>query len=159
MDYMFTEGFLGTRAPFFMDFVMIMVIALPFLVFIAISFATKKNYRAHSLTHQWIFGIAVVVVSYFEYGVRVGGGYEKFSQGSGVSHDYSFIVLIFHIIVALIGFVIWLKLILNARKDSERKVLPGMNSAQHKKDGKRAFLWINLTAITGIWVYIILFVS
>ncbi|HFU77501.1 MAG TPA: DUF420 domain-containing protein [Epsilonproteobacteria bacterium] len=158
MDYMFQPGFLGTRAPFFMDFVMIMVALLPLLVAVAISFAKKKNYRLHALSQTIIFVVAVIVVGYFEYGVRVGGGFNGFVKDSPVSHDYAFYVLIFHIIVAVIGFVIWTHTLITARKDSNNKTLPGLYSASHKKAGRRVFMWIVFTALTGIWVYILLFV-
>jgi len=158
MDYMFQTGFLGTRAPFFMDLVMIMVALLPLLVAIAISFAKKKNYNLHALMQTIIFVIAVIVVGYFEYGVRAGGGYEGFVKGSSVSHNYAFYVLVFHIIVAVIGFIIWAHTLITAKKDSSTKALPGIYSASHKKAGRRAFVWIACTAITGIWVYILLFV-
>jgi putative membrane protein len=157
MDYMFQPGFLGTRAPFFMDFVMIMVALLPLLVAIAISFARKRNYRLHALTQTVLFVVAVVVVGYFEYGVRAGGGYEGFVKGSSVSHHYAFYVLIFHIIVSIIGFIIWTHTLITARKDSKRHTLSGIYSAAHKKAGKRAFRWIVYTAITGVWVYVLLF--
>ena len=157
MDYMYEVGFLGTRAPFFMDFVIIMVALLPLLVMVAISFAKKRDYAAHALTHKILFVIAVIVVSYFVYGVRVGGGYEGFVIVSSVSHDYAFYVLIFHIIVAVVGFVIWTRTLITAHKDNKKKTLPGIYSATHKKAGRRAFLWIVLTAITGIWVYVLLF--
>jgi len=157
MDYMFQSGFLGTRAPFFMDFVMIMVVLLPFLVLIAISFAKKQNYQLHAQAQTIIFVVAVIVVAYFEYGVRVGGGYEGFVEDSSVSRSYAFYVLIFHIIVAVIGFGIWTYTLVSARKDSKKKTLPGLYSVAHKKAGKRAFIWIVLTAITGLWVYVLLF--
>jgi putative membrane protein len=157
MDYMFASGFLGTRAPFFMDFVMIMVVALPFLILIAISFAKKRHYKAHAISQTILYIVAVIVVGYFEYGVRVGGGYEFFVQGSSVSHNYAFYVLIFHIAVALIGFGIWTHTLLSARKDHKNKSLPGLYSASHKKAGRRAFIGIVLTALTGVWVYVLLF--
>lgn len=157
MDYMFQPGFLGTRAPFFMDFVMIMVALLPLLVVIAISFAKKKHYTLHALVQSTIYVVAVVVVGYFEYGVRAGGGYEGFVKGSSVSHHYAFYVLLFHIAVAVIGFIVWTYTLWTARKDSKAKTLPGLYSKSHKKAGKRAFLWIVATSVTGIWVYILLF--
>jgi len=157
MDYMFQPGFLGTRAPFFMDFVMIMVALLPLLVAIAISFAKKKNYTVHALMQTSIFVIAVIVVGYFEYGVRAGGGYEGFVKGSSVSHNYAFYVLIFHIIVAVIGFLIWAYTLVVARKYDKDRTLPGRYSKVHQKYGKMSFIAIIATAVTGIWVYILLF--
>jgi len=159
MDYMFQPGFLGTRAPFFMDFVMIMVALLPILVAIAISFASVQKYKRHGITQILIYVLAVIVVAYFEYGVRVGGGYDGFIKGSSVSHNYASYVLIFHIIVAIISFIIWTHTIMRARKDTKFRALPGMYSQLHKKMGKRAFIWILLTSLTGIWVYILLFIS
>jgi putative membrane protein len=158
MEYMFQPGFLGTRAPFFMDFVMIMVALLPLLVAIAISFAKKRNYSAHAFTQTLLYIVAVIVVGYFEYGVRVGGGYEGFVEGSSVSHSYAKYVLIFHIIVAVIGFIVWTYTLFTARRDSKRHTLPGLYSQAHKKAGKRTFMWIVATAFTGIWVYILLFI-
>lgn len=159
MDYMFQPGFLGTRAPFFMDFVMIMVALLPLLVVIAISFAKKRNYSLHAFTQTFIFVVAVIVVGYFEYGVRAGGGYEGFVEGSSVSHNYAFYVLVFHIAVAIIGFIVWTHTLVTARKDSKNHTLPGLYSMTHKKAGRRAFMWIVTTAITGIWVYTLLFMA
>jgi len=157
MDYMFQSGFLGTRAPFFMDFVMIMVALLPLLVAVAISFAKKKNYSLHALVQTSIFVVAVIIVGYFEYGVRVGGGFDGFMKGSSVSHKYAFYVLVFHIIVATIGFAIWAYTLWSARKDRRMHTLPGLYSPSHARAGRRAFMWIVATAITGIWVYILLF--
>jgi len=159
MDYMFQSGFLGTRAPFFMDFVLVMVALLPLLVAVAISFAKRHNYRLHAVTHQIIFVVAFIVVAYFEYGVRVGGGYEGFVKGTSASHNYILYVLILHIIISVIGFGIWLSTIISARKDSKNRTLPGIYSASHKKAGIRAFIWIVLTALTGVWVYILLFIA
>ena len=158
MDYMFQPGFLGTRAPFFMDFFVIIVALLPFMVAIAIFFAKKKNYYAHAKTHIFLFTVAIISVAYFEYGVRVGGGYEDFSRASSVSQHYLFYVLIFHIIVAVVGLIIWAHTISSAKDDRKRKALPGLYSVAHKRAGKRTFVGIVLTSITGIWVYILLFV-
>ena len=84
MNYMFQPGFLGTKAPFFMDFVTLIVALLPLLVGIAISFAKNKNYTLHARVQWLIFIVSVTVVSYFEYGVRVGGGFETFAKESSL---------------------------------------------------------------------------
>lgn len=158
MDYMFETGFLGTRAPFFMDFVMIMVAVLPLLALGAIALAKVKNYKLHALSQSIIFVVSVIVVSYFEYGVRAGGGFEKFMEGSNTSHNYALYVLIFHIAVALISLVVWIKTIWSARKATKAGTLPGKDSVAHKKAGQLTFIGIFLTAFTGIWVYVLLFV-
>jgi len=158
MDYMFQPGFLGTKAPFFMDFVTIIVAFLPLLVGIAISFARNRKYKLHSTVQILIFIISVLVVSYFEYGIRLGGGYEAFVQNTHVSHDYLFVVLMIHIVISVLTLGIWISTILRARSDSSQGGLPGNYSASHKKSGIRTFIGIVLTSLTGIWVYLLLFV-
>ena len=158
MDYMFEAGFLGTRAPFFMDFVMIMVALLPLLALGAISLAKMKSYKLHALSQTIIFVVSVIVVSYFEYGVRAGGGFDAFMEGSNTSHNYAFWVLLFHIAVAIISLVIWIKTLWLARKSVKENRLPGAYTMAHRKAGRLTFIGIFMTAFTGIWVYVLLFV-
>lgn len=158
MDYMFETGFLGTRAPFFMDFVTLIVAFLPLLVLGAIFLAKRKSYKLHAFTQTLIFIVSVIVVGYFEYGVRLGGGFDAFMEGSHTSHTYALWVLIIHIIIAVITLGIWISTLLSARKDSNNHKLPGQFSATHRKAGMRTFMGIVLTAFTGIWVYLLLFV-
>jgi len=159
MDYMFQTGFLGTRAPFFMDFVTLIVAMLPLLIGIAISFAKKHNYTLHGVLQIVIFAVSIVVVAYFEYGVRLGGGYEAFVQHTTVSHAYLFVVLIIHIVISMLTLGIWTSTLLKAYKGSKRGgILPGVGSYAHKRAGMRTFMGIVLTSLTGIWVYLLLFV-
>jgi len=159
MDYMFQPGFLGTKAPFFMDFVTLIVAMLPLLVGLAISFAKRHNYILHGTLQTVIFVISVIVVGYFEYGVRLGGGYEAFVKNTTVSHDYLFVVLVIHIIISVLTLGVWTSTLLKAYKGSKRGgILPGVDSYAHKRAGMRTFTGIVLTSLTGIWVYLLLFV-
>lgn len=148
--YMFKEGFLGSRAPFFMDFVTLIVAFLPFLVAIAISQARNKHYKTHTYSQIFIFAFSVIVLFYFEYGVRVGGGFDFFMKGSHVSHDYARIVLIFHIIISLITLVFWGAAIFMAKKL--------LQLGKHRRVGFITFIGVVLTSLTGIWVYFLMFV-
>ena len=155
---MFQEGFLGTRAPFFMDFVTIIVAFLPFLVLLAIGMAKKKSYKLHGFTQTLIFIVSVIVVGYFEYGVRLGGGFNSFMEESNTAHDYVLWVLIIHIIIAVLSMFFWTKTLIQARKSTKSHKLPGSFSLSHKKAGIYTFIGIFLTGFTGIWVYLLLFV-
>lgn len=158
MNYMFQPGFLGTKAPFFMDFVTLIVALLPLLVGIAISFAKNKNYTLHARVQWLIFIVSVTVVSYFEYGVRLGGGYETFVKNTHVSHNYLFAVLVVHIVISVLTLGIWISTLFRARSDASQGGLPGNYSKTHKKAGIRTFIGIVLTSLSGIWVYLLLFV-
>jgi putative membrane protein len=156
---MFEAGFLGTRAPFFMDLVTLIVALLPFLVGLAISFARKQQYELHGMVQTLIFIVSVIVVGYFEFGVRLGGGYEAFVKNTHVSHNYLFIVLMVHIVISVITLGIWASTLFHARKENKRGgLLPGFYSLVHKKAGLRTFVGIVLTSLTGIWIYLLLFV-
>lgn len=158
MDYIFQPGFLGTRAPFFMDFVSVIVAVLPFLIYGAIMLAKKKNYHAHERVQGLLFVISVIVVGFFEYGVRMEGGYKTLMEGSSVSHDYLLYVLVFHIIISVITLILWVKTLYFAKRAKKQSALPGLSSATHRKDGQRTFVGIILTMLTGAWVYALLFI-
>lgn len=147
---MFEAGFLGTRAPLFMDIVTLIVALLPFIVATAISFAVKKHYRVHSYLQIIIFAFSVIVLAYFEYGVRVGGGFAAFMQESGVSYSYALIVLVAHIIIAVITVILWGTAIFRAKKL--------LQSGMHRKMGLITFTGVVLTSLTGIWVYCLMFI-
>ena len=147
---MFEAGFLGTRAPFFMDFVTLIVALLPFLMLYIITLARKKHYKSHSLAQIVLFLLSVVVLSYFEMGVRMGGGFNYFMKGSSVSHDYMLIVLVVHIVISTLALFIWGYTLL--------RVKTHLKNNMHKKYGKRTFVGVVLTALSGIWVYLLLFV-
>jgi putative membrane protein len=156
---MFQPGFLGTKAPFFMDFVTLVVALLPLLMGIAITLARKGFYALHGKVQGVIFIVSLIVVGYFEYGVRLGGGYEAFVQNTHISHHYLLAVLIVHIVIATLTLGIWASTLMRAYKESKRGgVLPGVGSDAHKKAGVRTFIAICLTALTGIWLYLLLFV-
>jgi len=158
MDFMFQPGFLGTRAPLFMDIVSVIVALLPFLIYGAISLAKKKYYSAHEAVQKLLFVISVIVVAFFEIGVRMEGGYKSLMEGTSVSHDYLLYVLIFHIIISVITLILWVKALVTAKRYKRLATLPGLYSQAHKKDGQRTFIGIILTMLTGAWVYALLFV-
>jgi putative membrane protein len=158
MDFMFLPGFLGTRAPLFMDIVSVIVALLPFLIYGAISLAKKKNYSAHESVQKVLFVVSVIVVGFFELGVRMEGGYKSLMEGSSVSHNYLLYVLIFHIIISVITLILWIKTLYFAKHYKKQSTLPGLYAQTHKKDGQRTFIGIILTMLTGAWVYALLFV-
>jgi len=150
MNYMFETGFLGTRAPFFMDLVTVIVALLPLLVGAAIFLAKMKKYKLHSYAQIFIFAFSVIVLVYFEIGVRVGGGFDTFVGESSVAHNYAFFVLILHITIAVITLIIWSTTLIKAKKLLALGI--------HKKLGRISFVAIVLTTLSSMWVYMILFV-
>ena len=155
---MFAPGFMGTRAPFFMDVVTLIVALLPLLVYGAILLARRGDYKLHAIVQNIIFTLSVIIIGYFEMGVRVGGGFDAFISGSGVSHTYAFVVLGLHIIIATVTLFFWVMTVVFGNREYRAKQLPGLASRAHKKLAVKTFVGIVLTAFSGIWVYLLLFV-
>ncbi len=158
MDYMFKVGFLGTNAPFFMDIVTIIVALLPLLILTAISFAINGKYKAHKFAQMFIFVVSLVVIGYFEYGVRFGGGFEEFAKHSSLPYDFLFYFLILHIGIALITLVLWLRTLRLAFNSNYHFRASGFYKTKHAKMGKSLLKWIVMTSVTGIMVYLFLFI-
>jgi len=150
MDYMYQTGFLGTRAPVFMDIVTLIVAILPLLMMGIIILARTKHYKLHARLQGILFLVSAVVLTYFETGVRIGGGFDSFMEGSSVGHDYAFIVLVFHIAISVVTLIVWITTLLMAKKQLQLN--------KHKQAGKLTFLGVTLTSLTGIWVYLLMFV-
>jgi putative membrane protein len=150
MEYMFQAGFFGTRAPLFMDFVTFIVAALPLLMMGIIMLARAKKYKLHALMQGVLYIVSVIVVFYFEYGVRVGGGFDYFMKDSGVGFTYALVVLIIHILTALATLLIWTNTLVMAKKH--------LDAGTHKSHGRRTFVGVVFTSLTGIWVYMLMFI-
>ena len=158
MDYMFQPGFLGTQAPFFMDFVMLVVALLPLLIGLGIVLARRSAYGAHRV-YQWlVFIVSVVVVGWFEYGVRVGGGFHDFVQSSTLPKYLLWGVLIFHIAVSILTIVWWVHTLIAAERAYAIHNLPGGHTLPHRRQGWQTAIGVFLTSLSGIWVYLLLFV-
>jgi putative membrane protein len=159
MEHMFEIGFLGTRAPLFMDIIVIIVALLPFLISLNIWLAVKKRFNLHRILQIVLFLITLVVLVYFEYGMQSTGGFEFYIKESSIDSNLAFIFLIFHIIIAFVMLIMWFSLLKFAGADNKRRALPGMYSRDHKASGRRVAFMILLTSITGIIVYWILFIA
>jgi len=150
MHYMFEVGFLGTRAPYFIDIVTLIVAVLPMFVAGIISLAKHKRYKLHAFLQIFLFAFTAIVFTYFEVGVRMAGGFDALMDGSSVSHNYAFFVLMLHIAIATATLIIWFMTLIRAKKFLALGI--------HKKLGQISFVGIVFTSLSGIWVYLLLFV-
>ncbi len=158
MDYMFEKGFLGTSAPLFMDSVTLIIAVLPLFVYGAILLARAKKYKLHAVMQNIIYIVSVIVVVYFEYGVRIGGGFDAFMDGSDVAYGYALIVLLVHIVIATLTLLHWTKLIITGNYFFKKELLPGRASKAHNLLAMKTFIGIIFTSFSGIWVYLLLFI-
>lgn len=155
---MFETGFLGTKSPLFMDITTLIVVLLPFLLAGSVHFAYKKNYRVHKLTQVALFIVTILVLLFFEYGVRLDGGIKKYIEYTDISDSFIFGFLAFHITIATGTVLLWSRLIYLSVKAEKKGDLPGKFSVMHLHLAKMTTIAIYLTAITGFGLYYILFI-
>jgi len=153
---MFETGFLGTKAPFFMDFITVYFAVLPILVGLSIFAVIKKQYELHYKMQLTTFIITLFVVTVFEVGVRVFGGFTKFMETANVNQTFMVTLLTIHIFIAVSTVILWSSLIYGAVK--QVKIENKTMQKSHKKFGKILFFAISITSFLGVLIYYLLFI-
>ena len=155
MHYMFAKGFLGTKAPFFIDAVLIITLLVPLLLWFGILLAKKRALKVHIVYQVVLFIVFLVVIGYFEYGIRSVGGFGNYLQN--VSNRSAFYTLLVgHIVVAIFSTILWIKLLLSAAI-SYKKYQKILDSAKHQKEANILLISLIITVVSGAFVYIDLF--
>jgi len=156
---MFEVGFLGTRAPLFMDVLTIYFALVPFLVGISIYLAVKRKLLWHIYSQSAIFIMTMVMVVFFEIGVRIDGGFNAFMQESTFSYEAVLVYLIIHILFALMSMIAWGITIYSSYKAFRTEGINTLYFKHHKKRARWVFLAIVINSILGVSMYPILFMS
>lgn len=155
---MFTQlGFLGTRAPMYIDIVAIVFFMLPLMLFISIRFAIKKDIKKHLISQVVIFTLMLISVIVFEVGMRMAGGFTGYLEASSVNHTFFTIVLIVHILTAIVVINAWSYQLITAIKGYRKGTLVGESAASHRRIGKIVSAGILITLIEAAIVYYLLF--
>lgn len=154
----FEPGFMGTKAPMYLDIVSIFFLLVPLMFFISIRFAIKGEIKKHFISQISIFVMTLIMVVVFEVGMRIAGGYETYIVGSSISRAYFITFLIIHIIVAIATVNLWSYQIISSIKMYKNGELVGANALRHKKIGKILAISLFVTLIQGASIYYFLFV-
>ena len=156
---MFEVGFVGTRAPLFMDVVTIFSALTPFLVGYSIFLAVKGKYRLHLQTQLAVFILAMVMVVVFEIGVRIDGGFNAYMHESSWSYNAVLVYLVGHILFALLTVVAWGITIYSAYKVYREEGWISPYFKLHRKRARWVFLAICINSLMGVSLYPILFIT
>jgi len=158
MNYMYKDGFLPYEAPLFMDEVMSVVAILPFLVVFAISQAKKQRFELHKKLQTYIYVVGMIFILYFEYGARAMGGLSQFLEKSAINHTFLYGFLIFHIIIATATIFIWSYTVYFGLR-YHNKISKKEFRYRHVKLARPTFLGIALTSVTGVLLYVFMFIT
>ena len=152
---MFELGFLGTKALMYMDVITLYFGVLPFLMASAIYMAIKKRYKIHYKMQLSIYVLTLIIVTIFEIGVRISGGFSAFMEQSNANYSYMLTFLVIHVLVAILSVVLYSILIYSSSQQYIFKKEP--LALNHKKMGQVVFFGMTLTSIMGILIYYFLF--
>jgi len=150
----FTQGFLGTHSPFYLDCATLYFALLPFLVIYSISFAVKKQIKKHFVSQMIILFLTLLIVLVFELGLRLDGGFKTYAEYSSLNYTFLLVYLLAHILLSLITLVYWIYFVYRSYSSYKSATF----DKKHKNKGKLCFLLIFLTSLTGVILYFLLFV-
>lgn len=154
---LFSAGFLGTSAPFYIDFVTIYFTIFPLLMAFTIFLAIKKKYKEHFISQAILLVITIIIIIIFEIGLRISGGFLEYAKTSGVSYDFMLVFLIIHIIIAIIALMTWIYLFISSVVAYKRDSLSTIINSNHKQLGKLVFLGMTISSFMGVCIYLFLF--
>ena len=155
---MFTQlGFLGSRAPLYMDLVAVMFFALPVLLFFSIRYAIKKEIKKHFVSQVFIFVMMLLSVIIFEVGMRVAGGFNIYLDASSINKTFFTTFLIIHIITAIIVINTWSYQLITSIKAYRHGTLTGEVAASHRRIGKYVTIGIMIVLLQAAAIYYMLF--
>ena len=165
---MFTDGFLGYRTSFMLDFVVCaLVIIVPVLVYSLWLVRVKREYVQHKWLQIALGIILLFAVGAFEIDLQwVHGGWENIVQKShpdkvalaakvAEASPYLWV----HLFFAVTTPFLWCVTLVFALKRFENPPSPGSHSRLHKTLGWLSTIDITLTAVTGLVFYYVAFVK
>ncbi len=150
------DGFLGTRATFMLDVVVLaMVVLLPALAG-SIYLAKCRQYAWHKRVQLTLGIVLLVTVVLFELDMRINGWRDRAAaspySGAEGGPDWVLVTLCIHLCFAVSAALLWLVVIVRGLRQFANPPLPGSHSAWHKRYGMLAAIDMGLTAVTG-WIF------
>ncbi len=155
---LFETGFLGTGAPLYLDVITLYFGILPFILAGSILFAIRKQYALHYRSQIAIFIITVVMVLLFEIGMRIDGGFMTYMEEGVMSMALFSIFLAVHIAVAVISVILWTIVLYTSFREYKAGVDMVEFARTHKRKSRLLFGGLTFTSVTGVLIYLILFV-
>jgi len=153
------DGFLGTRASFMLD---VLVIAMALVVVVLAWSVYQVKYRRRFVLHKWvqvILGLVLLVaVVVFEVDVRL-NGWEDRATGAigGQASTTVWTALTIHLVFAVAATILWPVVIIRALLNFPNPPAPGPHSRFHRLWGRIAAIDMVITAFTGWTFYYLAF--
>ncbi|NQY94417.1 MAG: DUF420 domain-containing protein [Campylobacteraceae bacterium] len=150
---MLEKGFLSTNAPLFLDIATVYFLILPFLLFISIRYAIKGKYKQHINSQIIIFSLSMIMIVFFEVGIRMYGGFNALMEESRFEYTPLLIFLLVHIVIASISVIAWIYLIITSYISYKK----GKLISHHVRFARYTVFGICITSVMGIMIYYAMF--
>ncbi len=140
-----------------MDLVIVsLVVIVPVILY---SWFKVRNYayQTHKGIQVWLTGILTVVVLLFELDLRLAGGMEELTKESRFFHtpvlDWSTYI---HLFFSVTTAIIWIALVIVSLRRFSNPPAPKQGfSRAHKFWGRLGMIWMIMTGLTGLELYIV----
>lgn len=152
-------GFLGTKAPFMMDLVVLALFAIIPVLIYSIKLAKTGQYIKHKSIQIALAIILLISVILFEIEIRIAGGIYQLIDIAPSERLLFDIVLYTHLFFAITTPLIWGFVIFSAIKNFDGKSFPARYANKHRLWGKIATIDLILTSLTGFLVYYLGFLA
>jgi uncharacterized membrane protein YozB (DUF420 family) len=152
---MFPRGFLGTRGDLLMDIVILALVAVVPIVFYNWRLARTGRYPLHKTMQISLAVLLGAVVGLFEYNLRLQGGIFEATAASRYAGTATLNFWIyFHTFFAITTILVWAVLIVVSLGRFPNPPAPGAFSGRHRFWGRVGMVWMLVTGITAIPVYV-----
>ncbi len=152
---MFPPGFLGTRADLLMDIVILALVVVVPIVLYNWQLARRGWYARHKALQISLAVLLGAVVGFFEFNLRQQGGIFVATAASRYAGTGTLNFWIYlHTFFAITTIVIWIGLIVVSLRRFPSPPLPGAFSARHRFWGRIGMVWMLVTGVTSIPVYV-----
>ena len=160
IDYPGFDGFLGTRASWMLD---VLVLAMVLVVVVLAWSIYEVKYRRRYRLHKWVQVVLGVVllaaVVIFEVDVRLHGWEERAAgQLGGHAATHVWAALAIHLVFAVSATILWPVVIIQALRRFPNPPAPGPHSKFHLRWARLAAIDMFITAVTGWTFYYLAFV-
>lgn len=153
MDWLFgRDGFLGTRASFLLDVVVVAMVGVLALLALSVYLVRYRGqYTLHKRIQLTLAAALIVVVGLFEAEMRL-YGWRGRAESSPYYATWVFPSLTVHLCFSVSTCVLWAGVVVAALRKFDRPARPGPHSATHRLWGWLAAIDMLCTAISG-WIF------
>ncbi|MFM7108595.1 MAG: DUF420 domain-containing protein [Planctomycetaceae bacterium] len=153
------DGFLGTRASFGMDVVLVGLIALLPVLARSIALVRRGRYAAHKALQLFIVAALAAAIVVFEIDIRLVSDWKARAAASPWWPAGVLWALGIHLVFAVTTFALWAWVVWEALARFPAPPAPGAHGPRHRRLARIAAADLVCTAVTGGVFYWLAFVA